>query len=88
MSFRQLLSRPSAVFIVDLLAAKTVRDHRRLTRAKQTTQAWRDMVDQIPEDQTIPQAADAEYRYIGIDTTDLDVAEGSISRTALAQIRW
>jgi len=32
------------------------------------------MVDQIPEDQTIRQAADADYRYIGIDTTDLDVA--------------
>ena len=32
------------------------------------------MVDQIPEDQTIRQAADADYRYIGIDTTALDVA--------------
>ena len=31
------------------------------------------MVDQIPEDQTIRQAADADYRYIGIDSTDLDV---------------
>jgi hypothetical protein len=73
-SFRQLLPRPSAVFLVDLLVDREVRDRRRITRAKQTTQEWRDMVDQIPEDQTIRQAADADYRYIGIDTTDLDVA--------------
>ena len=44
-----------------------------VTRAKQTTQEWRDMVDQVPEDLTIRQAAEAGYRYIGIDTTDLDV---------------
>jgi hypothetical protein len=73
-SFRQLLPRPAAVFLVDLLVDREVRDHRRITRAKQTTQEWRDMVDQIPEDRTIRQAADADYRYIGIDTTGLDVA--------------
>ena len=73
-SFRQLLPRPSAVFLVDLLVDREVRNRRRITRAKQTTQEWRDMVDQIPEDQTIRQAADADYRYSGIDTTDLDVA--------------
>jgi hypothetical protein len=78
-SFRQLLPRPSAVFLVDLLVDKEVRDHRRITRAKQTTQEWRDMVDQIPEDRTIRQAADADYRYIGIDTTGLDVA-GTVQR--------
>ena len=37
------------------------------------------MVDQVPEDVTIRQAADADYRYIGIDTTDLDVA-GTVQR--------
>jgi energy-coupling factor transporter ATP-binding protein EcfA2 len=73
-SFRPLLSQPSAVFLVDLLVDREVRDHRRITRAKQTTQEWRDMVDQVPEDVTIRQAADADYRYIGIDTTHLDVA--------------
>jgi hypothetical protein len=72
-SFRRLLE-PSAVFLVDLRVDKQVRDHRRITRAKQTTQEWRDMVDQTPEDETIRLAADADYRYIGIDTTDLDVA--------------
>ena len=51
----------------------------RAARAKQTTQEWRDMVDQIPEDRTIRQAADADYRYIGLDTSDLDVA-GTVQR--------
>jgi len=78
-SFRQLLACPSAVFLVDLLVDKGARDHRRITRAKQTTQEWRDMVDEIPEDLTIRQAADADYRYIGIDTTDLNVA-GTVQR--------
>ncbi len=74
LSFRQLLTPPPAVFLVDLLVDKQVRDHRRITRAKHTTQEWRDMVDQIPEDRTLRQATDADYRYIGIDTTDLNVA--------------
>lgn len=74
-AFRQLLPRPTAVFLVDLLADRQVRERRRITRAKQTTQEWRDMVDRIPEDRTIRQAADADYRYIGIDTTCLDIAD-------------
>ena len=37
------------------------------------------MVDQIPEDRTIRRATDADYRYIGIDTTDLDVG-GTVQR--------
>ena len=32
------------------------------------------MVDQIPEDRTLREAVDAGYRYIGIDTSYLDVA--------------
>jgi hypothetical protein len=72
-SFRPLLSRPSAIFLVDLLAGKEVHDHRRTTQTKQTTQEWRDLADQIPEDLTIRQAADTDYQSIGIDTTDLDV---------------
>jgi len=76
---RNKLLRPSSVFLVDLLVDKEVRDHRRVTRAKRTTQEWRDMVDQIPEDRTIRRATDADYRYIGIDTTDLDV-DGTVQR--------
>jgi chloramphenicol 3-O-phosphotransferase len=75
LAFRRLLPPPSAVFLVELLVAKDVRDRRRATRAKQTTQQWRDRVDLLPEDVTIRQTSDADYRYLGIDTTDLDVAE-------------
>jgi len=72
-AFRQLLSRPVPVFLVDLRVDRKERDHRRIIRAKQTTQEWRDMVDQVPEDRTIRDAVDADYTYIGIDTTHLDV---------------
>jgi hypothetical protein len=42
---------------------------------KRTTQEWRDRVDLAEaEDFTIRQAS-ADYRYIGIDTTHLEVAE-------------
>ena len=37
------------------------------------------MVDQVPEDRTIRRAADADYRYIGIDTTGLGVG-GTVRR--------
>ena len=82
-AFRQLLPPSPAIFLVELLVDKQVRDHRRLTRPKQTTQEWRDMVDQIPEDRTLRQAADPGYRYVGIDTTDLDVA-GTVQRIRAA----
>jgi ABC-type cobalamin/Fe3+-siderophores transport system ATPase subunit len=75
LAFRKLLTLPRAVFLVDLIVDKDVRDGRRVTRAKQTTQEWRDMVDRTPEDLTIRQATDADYRYVGIDTTRLDTLE-------------
>ncbi|RKN20897.1 hypothetical protein D7147_08740 [Micromonospora musae] len=75
LAFRRSLSPPRSVYMVELLVDKDVRDDRRITRAKQTTQDWRDMVDLIPEDRTIRQATDADYRYVGVDTTRLDVAE-------------
>jgi energy-coupling factor transporter ATP-binding protein EcfA2 len=75
LAFRQLLTPPSVVFLVELMVDKDVRDDRRVTRAKPTTQNWRDMVDLIPEDRTIREATDADYRYVGVDTTNLDVAE-------------
>jgi ABC-type cobalamin/Fe3+-siderophores transport system ATPase subunit len=74
-AFRALLPQPSEVFVVELLVAKPVRDGRRRTRSKQTTQEWRDKVDVADsEDATIRQAA-GDYRYAGIDTTQLSVAE-------------
>jgi energy-coupling factor transporter ATP-binding protein EcfA2 len=69
LSFRKLLTLPRTVFLVDLIVDKDVRDGRRVTRAKQTTQEWRDMVDLTREDLTFRQATDADYRYVGIDTT-------------------
>jgi chloramphenicol 3-O-phosphotransferase len=75
LSFRKLLTLPRTVFLVDLIVDKDVRDGRRVSRAKQTTQEWRDMVDLTPEDMTIRQATDADYQYVGIDTTRLDVLE-------------
>jgi hypothetical protein len=74
LAFRRLLTPPSTVLLVELLVAKDVRDDRRATRAKQTTREWRDMVDLIPDDQTIRQATGTDYRYVGIDTTHLVVA--------------
>jgi hypothetical protein len=75
LAFSKLLTQPRSVFLVDLIVDKDVRDARRVTRAKQTTQEWRDMVDLTPEDLTIRQATDADYRYFGIDTTRLDLLE-------------
>jgi energy-coupling factor transporter ATP-binding protein EcfA2 len=75
LAFRRLLTPPSTVFLVELLVAKDVRDHRRATRAKQTTREWRDMVDLIPDDLTIRRATGADFRYVGIDTTHLEIAE-------------
>lgn len=52
-----------------------------------TPQEWRDRVDLAdPEDVTIRQA-DADYRYLGIDTTRLDVAQTvHLVRTAIPEI--
>ena len=42
----------------------------RVSRAAECRAGW-----PVPEDQTIRQATDADYRYIGVDTTRLDVGE-------------
>jgi hypothetical protein len=70
---RRLLPDLSAAFMVDLRVDRDVREHRRLTRAKRTSQEWRDRVDLIPEDTTLRDATDADYRYVAVDTTHLDV---------------
>jgi hypothetical protein len=74
-AFRPLLPEPHETHLVELLVDRDVRNHRRLTRAKRTTQEWRDRVDRIPEDLTMRQAVDPPYRYLGVDTTHLTVAE-------------
>jgi hypothetical protein len=42
----------------------------RVSRAAECPAGW-----PVPEDETIRQATDADYRYIGVDTTCLDVGE-------------
>jgi chloramphenicol 3-O-phosphotransferase len=74
-AFRRLLAEPAEVFLVELRVTRDVREHRRLTRAKRTTQEWRDRVDLIPEDVSLRRAVGADYRYVGVDTSGLDVAE-------------
>jgi chloramphenicol 3-O-phosphotransferase len=82
-AFQRLLTQHPTVVVVELLVAKAERDVRRTTRLKPTTQEWRDRVDVVPEDLTIRQSADADYRYVGLDTTHLDVV-GTIQRIRAA----
>lgn len=79
LAFREMLRGPLAVSLTELLVEKTERDRRRDTRAKQTSTEWRDMVDAIPEDLTLRTASDADYRYIGVDTTSLTIS-GTVQR--------
>ena len=74
-AFRQLLRPVSSVFLVELLVDRDVRDHRRITRAKRTTQQWRDRVDLVPEDRSIQRVTGPDCRYVGLDTTALTVGE-------------
>jgi len=74
-AFRPMVARDAEVYVVQLHVAKDVRDQRRITRAKQTTQEWRDAVDLIDHlDPTLRLAA-GDDRYFEIDTTHLSVEE-------------
>ena len=72
-AFRPLLPADADVPVVQLLARKDVRDARRSSRAKQTTQQWRDMVDEVDLEDTSFRAAEADYAFVAIDTSDLSV---------------
>ena len=52
-----------------------VRQQRRLTRTKQTTQEWRDRVDQLDVVDTTSRDADDDFRYIEIDNSQQFVDE-------------
>jgi hypothetical protein len=69
MRFRELVPEVDEVFIVQLLVRPAERRQRRLTRAKQTTQEWRDMVDQHDTVDTTIAADQDGYRYVAIDGT-------------------
>jgi GTPase SAR1 family protein len=69
--FRELVPEVDEVCMVQLLVQPNERQHRRLTRAKQTTQEWRDRVDRL--DTTDTSIADNQdgYRYFAIDGTGM-----------------
>lgn len=74
-AFREVLNIPANVSVVQLCATKAARDVRRINRGKETSEEWRDMVDQVdPEDTTLA-SADADFRYLRIDNDGLTVEE-------------
>jgi ABC-type cobalamin/Fe3+-siderophores transport system ATPase subunit len=74
LAFRPLIPADVEVTVVRLVARKDVRDRRRAERAKHTSQEWRDIVDRVDLEDTTLARADAGYRYVALDTSDLDVA--------------
>jgi hypothetical protein len=84
-AFRSLLGDVTELLVVELQVDKAVRDGRRATRSKVTTQAWRDAVDlaERPDD-SLRRADDREgFRYLAVDTTSLDV-EATVARVTAA----
>lgn len=69
--FRELVPEVEEVFMVQLLVDPDERRHRRLTRAKRTTQEWRDKVDQFDAVDTTIAADQDGYRYLAIDSTQM-----------------
>ena len=75
-AFQSLLPADVDVTVVQLLVRKDVRDARRRSRAKVTTQEWRDAVDEAEVvDDTAWDQIDADYEYVAVDTSDLTLAE-------------
>lgn len=74
-AFRPLLPADVQVTVVQLLARKEVRNARRSTRVKTTSQEWRDAVDQLEAEDTSLRRADADYRYVAVDTSELTPCE-------------
>ncbi|NBE96198.1 hypothetical protein FE391_20300 [Nonomuraea sp. KC401] len=73
--FRDLVPEVDEVYMVELLVEHDERQRRRLTRAKQTTQEWRDGVDLADtRDTTIADDQDG-YRYLGVDSTGMTPEE-------------
>lgn len=89
-AFRPLLPVDADVTVVQLLAAKHVRDARRSSRAKSTTQEWRDMVDRVDDEDTTFRAAAAQadlgYRFFAVDTSALSASD-TVEHVARAVLR-
>jgi hypothetical protein len=69
--FRELVPEVDEVYMVQLLVQPDERQHRRLTRAKQTTQEWRDKVDQLDTGDTTIAANQDGYSYLAVDSTEM-----------------
>lgn len=69
--FRELVSEVDEVYMVQLLVQPDERQHRRRTRAKRTTQEWRDTVDEFDDVDTTIAANQDGYRYLAVDGTGL-----------------
>ncbi len=74
-AFREVLTMPTSVYLIQLCAGKPVRDVRRVERPKDSTQEWRDHVDRVDPEDTTFAATKGDYRYLRIDNDGLDVSE-------------
>jgi len=74
-SFRALLPADILVYVINLCAAKPVRDQRRIARSKPTTKEWRDHLDATYGEDSTFEKSDADYRYIRIENDTLTVSE-------------
>jgi GTPase SAR1 family protein len=73
--FRARLDGDIDIYVVQLCAAKEVRDKRRIERLKDSSSEWRDQLDRSnPEDTTL-RGATREYRYVRIDNSSLSIAD-------------
>jgi chloramphenicol 3-O-phosphotransferase len=71
LDFRELVPKVDEVYMVQLLVQPEERQHRRLTRAKRTTQEWRDRVDQFDTVDTTIATNQEGYRYLAVDGTGM-----------------
>lgn len=67
--FRDLVPEADEVYVLQLLVRPEERRRRRLTRAKRTTQEWRDRVDRVDVVDTTLAADQDGYRYLAVDGT-------------------
>ena len=73
--FRPALTETVDIYLVHLCAAKAVRDQRRVERVKPSSPEWRDHIDRLyPEDLSFG-SAQADYRYIRVDNSQLSIDE-------------
>ncbi|HJE61346.1 MAG TPA: AAA family ATPase [Nocardiopsis listeri] len=79
--FRPLIPDNIEITVIQLCAAKPVRDQRRIFRHKTSSPQWRDRVDlACPEDTSLDHAADSsDYRYLRIDN-DNEAVENTVHR--------